>query len=439
MGDQNRPKSSNPNHYIPTRRGRRLATKSMLRKMLLQDIKQELSRRGHDFEGVADFWNKDKWVDVALDIIYEVTGAVPRSAAPSTLLPASPPLRAPPRSPDARPPPIIQGQYEETARQWKDQIETEEAKARNDLKSNAKGLQLLFFGSSLGPSTSRGLPALAARLTRQVLMFSVGEDTQRRFAESLLSPYRVSRIFIPSRNPVFYLGLPGLICTISTSRSGSSSIPAEAEGRSPLRIYAPPGIAEYVHTTLDISNTYVSIPVVIYEFAEGPVSAEELRPRLINPRCRLFRALLPPDDVASTLPRMTDEEEEEFLFGMCYSKQVLDNTAPKEPVEGELAFTLSLDWSIIDGNACHTPSPSRTLSVPPRFGDPMRFPRFADRSVYRQFRPVETEWPATPASNAGPTWTVGIEPQWRVICTRGPQDAPEGRGGMSFILSEADK
>jgi len=351
--EMNLPESDNPEHYMPTDKGPRLITKSRLRRILLDDIKAELTRRGYEFPEGSEFWRKDRWVSEALGFVYK-------------------------------------GAYHREARQWRTEEDVgEEDKARQSHHSNATGLQLVFMGTSVGPCSSRGLPTLAARLSRQVLMFGAAEDTQRRFPQSLVTPYRVSRVFVPSRNPLFYLGLPGLICTVSATRSGgTSSIPTESEARTPLRIYAPPGVLEYVHTTLDVSNTYVSIPVIVYELVDGPVTEEEARPQLVNPRCRLFRARRPRDGGWGGVTPMTEEEEEDMLLKVSYSEKARASFQTKKEVK--------------------------------------------DRSVFRPF-PDVSEASSVPEAT---TWTFDVEKQWRVVCSRGASGEP---GGMTFALVEAAK
>ena len=54
-----------------------------------------------------------------------------------------------------------------------------------------------------------------------------------------------------------------------------------------MHIYGPQGLAQFVETALMASDTYVGVPVIIYEFVPGPVSEEELTPRCLNDRTRV--------------------------------------------------------------------------------------------------------------------------------------------------------
>lgn len=393
VSDPPPPSSSNPDHYFPNGV---LITKSRLRRVLVDDIKAEVIRRGVKVPEEAELWRKDRWVEVLLEVAYG-------------------------------------GRYEEQAQQWRtDQKEEEEVQRRNSITSNAKGLQLFFMGTSLGASDARGQPCTALRLSRQTLLFGVGEDTQRRFADSLITPYRVSRIFIPSRNPVFYLGLPGIVCTISGTRSGGmSTVPLESDGRTPLRIYAPPGVAEYLHTTLDVSNTYVCIPVVVYELVDGPVSREERRPQLVNPRCRLFRAKLPSLPYRDEASDMTEEEEDEYLQSIAYTQQLRDSVIrnDKGPLYGGPCEARSHDAMLCKCTRPRTNGPS--FSLP------------ADRAIFRPFKEVGSEVEqgcsglgldaaTLPAMGL---WSIGVDAQWQVVVSR-PRDQA---GGFSFLLREANR
>lgn len=50
-------------------------------------------------------------------------------------------------------------------------------------------------------------------------------------------------------------------------------------------------------TLLQCSNTFLEMPVVVHEFVTYAVSEEEMLPQPLNKRAKLFRALMPPDQL----------------------------------------------------------------------------------------------------------------------------------------------
>jgi hypothetical protein len=48
---------------------------------------------------------------------------------------------------------------------------------------------------------------------------------------------------------------------------------------------------------LQLSLTYLQMPVVVHEFVLGPVSEEDLKPVQFDFRSKIFRALVPPDQL----------------------------------------------------------------------------------------------------------------------------------------------
>ena len=85
------------------------------------------------------------------------------------------------------------------------------------------------------PTLFRNLPAVALQRKGEVFLFDCGEATQIQFSRSSLSLGKLSYIFISHLHGDHLTGLPGLLMTLSQlSRS------------SPLHIFGPPGIGEYV-------------------------------------------------------------------------------------------------------------------------------------------------------------------------------------------------
>jgi hypothetical protein len=48
---------------------------------------------------------------------------------------------------------------------------------------------------------------------------------------------------------------------------------------------------------LQCSNTFLEMPVVVHEFVTHAVAEEEMQPQPLNSRAKLWRALMPPDQL----------------------------------------------------------------------------------------------------------------------------------------------
>jgi len=77
-------------------------------------------------------------------------------------------------------------------------------------------MKLVFLGTSGSiPTAQRGLPAIALRRDRELLLFDCAEGTQRQMALAGLSPMRLKAIFITHLHGDHFLGLAGLVQTMS--------------------------------------------------------------------------------------------------------------------------------------------------------------------------------------------------------------------------------
>ncbi|GMH33297.1 hypothetical protein BSKO_01131 [Bryopsis sp. KO-2023] len=167
---------------------------------------------------------------------------------------------------------------------------SEEAKM-DFLQANRGGMQFIFLGtSSWAAAPDRGLPSMAFRTQADTWLFDVGEDTQRQILKHpVLRPGKITRLFITGISAELILGIPGMICTIGCSRERGHSV-----ADIPLHIYGPPGLAEFIESFLDVSQTYVEIPIIVHEFTMNPVP-DKYKLRRLNARCKLWKALITPD------------------------------------------------------------------------------------------------------------------------------------------------
>ena len=89
------------------------------------------------------------------------------------------------------------------------------------------------------PHPDRGMPSLAVKRGREIFLFDCGEGSQTSFIAAGLGVNRPLKIFITHLHGDHVYGLPPLLYTLSLL------------GRSePLEIYGPPGLAEFLRTSL---------------------------------------------------------------------------------------------------------------------------------------------------------------------------------------------
>lgn len=125
-------------------------------------------------------------------------------------------------------------------------------------------MELEFLGTSAGsPSKFRNVTSLALKLLdeiNEVWLFDVGEGTQHQILRTTIRPRKVTKIFITHLHGDHIFGLPGFL----SSRSFQG-----AEAATPLTIYGPRGIKQFVETSLRVSQTRLAYPIEYVELTEG--------------------------------------------------------------------------------------------------------------------------------------------------------------------------
>ena len=137
-------------------------------------------------------------------------------------------------------------------------------------------MELYFLGTNAGvPSLERNVTSIALRMLeerRTFWLFDCGEGTQHQILRSPLKLSKLEKIFITHLHGDHLFGLPGLI----SSR-------AYQGGEDPLTIYGPPGLKQYIHTSLELSESHISYSLDIVEH-EGE-SCLRMTPSAWKPRC----------------------------------------------------------------------------------------------------------------------------------------------------------
>ena len=175
-------------------------------------------------------------------------------------------------------------------------------------RTNFSGAELTFLGTSSGaPSFTRNVSSLALRTQNEIWLFDCGEATQHQLMRSKLKYANITKIFITHMHGDHIFGLPGLICAISGART--SHMKAHGGKVEPLHIIGPPGIRQYVYSTMTWSRSVLGMPLIVTEMrqtarAGGGIPAPHTS---VDPRGKIFMGEYWPDNAAEPPPHFKDE------------------------------------------------------------------------------------------------------------------------------------
>ena len=136
-------------------------------------------------------------------------------------------------------------------------------------------LKLTFLGTGAGsPSLARNVSSLGLQwIGRGALwLFDAGEGTQQQILRSSLmhSPLRLSQlehIYVTHLHGDHVFGLPGLLA----SRSAAQDV------QTPVTIFGPPGLEEWLRLTLRLTRTGLRYPLTFQTVGEGLVFEDDAR------------------------------------------------------------------------------------------------------------------------------------------------------------------
>jgi len=116
-------------------------------------------------------------------------------------------------------------------------------------------MRLVFFGSGGSwPSPERNPMSIGLQIDREILLFDVGEGTQRQIMQTSFSFMKISKIFISHFHGDHFLGLAGLIQTMVFN-----------ERKEKLEIFGPEDAVEQITNFLRVGYYTLSFPVYIRE------------------------------------------------------------------------------------------------------------------------------------------------------------------------------
>lgn len=124
-------------------------------------------------------------------------------------------------------------------------------------------MRVIFLGTAGSfPTIRRNHPSIAIHRGSELILFDCGEGTQRQMFHAKLG--FCQKVFITHMHGDHVLGLPGLLQTMSL-----------LDVKSPLKIYGPEGINNFVNVMMEAVKFKLTFPIEIKEEGEGVVCREK--------------------------------------------------------------------------------------------------------------------------------------------------------------------
>lgn len=125
-------------------------------------------------------------------------------------------------------------------------------------------MDITFLGTGAGvPCKERGVSSLCLRYKGHVWMFDCGESTQLQLQQSKIKFSKINKIFITHMHGDHVFGLPGVLCQL-----GVASGEEDSRRTTPLDIYGPEGIRNYLRAILQLTHSKSAIQYRIHELKD---------------------------------------------------------------------------------------------------------------------------------------------------------------------------
>jgi len=141
-------------------------------------------------------------------------------------------------------------------------------------------MKLTFLGTGAGsPSLTRNVSSLGLQWPQRasLWLFDGGEGTQQQVLRSPLKLSQLEQIYVSHLHGDHVFGLPGLLA----SRSAAQDV------QTPLTIFGPQGLEEWLRVTLRLTATGLKFPLQFVSVSEGLIYKDdtcEVRCRRLNHR-----------------------------------------------------------------------------------------------------------------------------------------------------------
>lgn len=193
-------------------------------------------------------------------------------------------------------------------------------------------MKITFLGTGSGvPAKHRNVSSMALHIDDKessLWLFDCGEATQHQILHTSLKPRKISKIFITHLHGDHIFGLPGLL----SSRSFQG-------GETPLTVYGPKGIKDYIEICLSVSMTHVKYPLNIVEFDEEGLILEEEEYRITGKK------------LVHGIPSYGFRIEQKELPGALLMNKVKESGIPAGPHYQQLKEGKSI--KLADGRVFH--------------------------------------------------------------------------------------
>jgi len=122
-------------------------------------------------------------------------------------------------------------------------------------------MNIVFLGTGGSwPSPERSVSAVALKRGPEVILFDCGEGTQRQFMRSTVSFMQTTKIFVTHFHGDHFLGLPGLIQSMSLN-----------DRRDPLSIHGPEGTEQLVSILIKLGYFTPTYEVIVQDLKPDDV------------------------------------------------------------------------------------------------------------------------------------------------------------------------